>query len=64
VALTIVDANGRLVRRLVQERLASGAYEYRWDGRDDASGRVASGVYFARLAAGAERTNYKLILAR
>lgn len=64
VALTIVDANGRLVRRLVQERLASGAYEYRWDGRDDASGRAVSGVYFARLAAGAQRSNYKLILAR
>lgn len=64
VALTIVDANGRLVRRLVQDRLEAGSYEYRWDGRDDSDGRAASGVYFARLAAGAARTNYKLILAR
>lgn len=64
VALTIVDANGRLVRSLVQQRLSAGAYEYRWDGRDETNQRAASGVYFARLEAGAQSSNYKLILAR
>lgn len=45
----IYDAGGRLVRGLT----ASGAAGERfatWDGRDEAGSRVASGIYFARLA--------------
>ena len=53
--LEIFDARGRRVRRLWhQTHAGAGDYAVRWDGRDDAGGRVASGAYLVRLrAAGA-----------
>lgn len=49
VSLILVDARGRRVRSLVDERLQPGAHVVSWDGRDDANRRVAGGVYFGRL---------------
>jgi hypothetical protein len=49
VTLTIYDVTGRAVRTLVRERLSAGDHAIQWDGRDQAGGSVASGVYFARL---------------
>lgn len=49
VELSIHDLAGRRIRTLVQGRLAAGAHDLAWDGRD-ASGRMtAPGVYLARL---------------
>ncbi len=54
VQLTVFDAQGRVVRRLVNERLQlAGTYAVAWDGRDEAGRAVAGGVYFYRLDAGA-----------
>lgn len=50
-SLTVYDVRGLLVRRLWDGALAAGAHAVWWDGRDEAGGRVASGVYFARLSA-------------
>jgi flagellar hook assembly protein FlgD len=41
------------VRILVEGELEAGTYEETWDGRDDEGHNAASGVYFARLQAGA-----------
>ncbi len=49
VSLTIVDADGRVVRTLAEGVRASGRFERRWDGLDDAGVRVADGVYKPRL---------------
>jgi hypothetical protein len=52
---TIVDAAGRLVRRLQEPRPGVGAIE--WDGNDDAGHPSTSGVYFLRVEAdGASQT--------
>ncbi|MCP4573764.1 MAG: M6 family metalloprotease domain-containing protein [bacterium] len=48
VSLTVFDQRGRQVRELDVER-TEGWHEVMWDGRDAAGGRVASGLYFARL---------------
>jgi len=47
--LAIYDVAGRHVRSLSSGIVAAGEQQARWDGRDDAGNRVASGVYLYRL---------------
>ena len=58
VKLTLFDAQGRAVRRLVDESLqVPGRYAIVWDGRDETGRALPGGVYFSRLeAAGAVDT--------
>ena len=61
VTITVYDAAGAVVRKLDVGRLQPGAYTTRgraahWDGRNDLSERVASGIYFTEVAAGGTRT--------
>jgi flagellar hook assembly protein FlgD len=49
VTLEIYDLAGRKVRSLESGDLRAGDHLIRWDGRNEAGRRVASGVYFARL---------------
>lgn len=62
VRLTVFDAGGRQVRSLVQAGQATGTYQVRWDGRDDAATRVAPGVYFYRLQAGSQAVVRKMVI--
>ena len=52
VRLSIYDANGTLIRSLVNESRSFGKNDVTWDGRDNAGALVSSGVYFYRLSAG------------
>lgn len=47
--LTVFDVRGRKVKTLIAEHLEPGRYSIPWDGRDNQSRRVASGVYYVRL---------------
>ncbi len=47
--LTIYDAMGRAVRRLVNGRTLQGRAEIAWDCRDGSGSAVPSGMYFARM---------------
>jgi flagellar hook assembly protein FlgD len=49
VELKIYDVSGRVVRLLVDERLAAGDHEIVWDGRDDAGRRLPAGHYYYEL---------------
>jgi len=63
VHLTMHDASGRHVATIFDGPLAAGAHSVQWSGENEA-GRVANGVYFARLTAnGVERTK-KIVLRR
>jgi subtilisin-like proprotein convertase family protein len=64
VKLEVFDVRGRMVRRLVDGRLAAGRHAAVWDGRDDDGREVASGTYLARLAADDEMTRLKMTLVR
>ncbi len=49
-SLRVYSAAGALVRTLVDRNYATaGNYSARWDGRDDAGSRLASGIYFYRF---------------
>ena len=66
VAVTLHDARGRTIRRLVAPaRLApAGTASARWDGRDDGGREAPAGVYFVRLRAGLEERSSRLVLLR
>ncbi len=49
VDLSVLDIEGRCVKRILGQELAAGAHSAVWDGRDDGSRRLATGVYFIRL---------------
>ncbi|MDH3216223.1 MAG: Ig-like domain-containing protein, partial [Candidatus Krumholzibacteria bacterium] len=64
VVLRIYDANGRLVRTIVNSELPQARHEIEWDGRDDGGNTVASGVYFYRLVTRDFRATKKLVLLK
>jgi len=55
VRLSIYDTQGRLVERLLNRRMPNCVHTVRW------SGEGKSGIYFALLEVGEERTAYKLV---
>jgi hypothetical protein len=64
VTVSIYDANGRLVRTLVDESRDYGTHDVTWDGRDDAGTTVGSGVYFYRLSAGKFSESKKMVMLK
>ena len=62
--LEILDARGRVVRRLHQGVLAAGQHELFWDGRDDAARSVAAGVYVYRLSSDAGSWSKRMVLLK
>jgi hypothetical protein len=51
VVVHVYDVAGRLVKTLADEAFSSGPHELHWDGSDNHGARVASGIYFIRIAA-------------
>jgi hypothetical protein len=52
------------VRTLANETRSAGAYELKWDGRDERRQAVASGVYFYRLVAADFTQTKKMVLLK
>jgi hypothetical protein len=64
VRIDIYDVLGHRVRSLVAESLAAGRHRRVWDGRDDRSGSLPSGVYFYRLKASGYASTRKMVLLK
>ena len=65
VHLNVYDLGGRLVKELVNERMAAGAdHQATWDGTDNSGARVASGVYFYKLTAGDFTATDKMVMLK
>jgi subtilisin family serine protease len=62
VQLTIFNLQGQKIRTLVNEKSSPGIYQVNWDGKDEHSQSVASGVYFYRLTAANYSQTKKMIL--
>ena len=52
VKLTVYNMLGQEIRVLVNEPGSAGSYSVRWDGRDAAGQKVASGIYIYKMTAG------------
>ncbi|MGH1365753.1 MAG: FlgD immunoglobulin-like domain containing protein [Calditrichia bacterium] len=64
VKLEIFNTLGQRVRKLVSDDLEAGSHEFRWDGRGDNGGLVASGIYFYRVKAGVFNKSRRMLLLR
>jgi len=62
--LTIRNLNGETVRTLLRGRITRGLHQVLWDGKDDASRPLPSGVYWYTLQAQDSRLTKKLHLIR
>jgi flagellar hook assembly protein FlgD len=62
--LEVYDIAGRRVAVLVDEPRPGGRHEVRWEGRDATGRQLASGVYYARLAAGEYRATQRMVLVK
>ena len=58
--ILLIDAHGRVVRRLHDGFLPAGRHAIAWNGRDDGERVVGSGVYFAEVVAGSRRSVSKV----
>lgn len=64
VELSIYDATGSRVRRLVDDHIPAGHHLRIWDGMDEQGHRLPSGVYFARVQTQTHESRQKLWLVR
>jgi subtilisin family serine protease len=64
VSIEIYSLEGRLVRRLVDGDFDRGYGQAIWDGRTDAGGNAASGIYFYRFRAADVTQTKRLMLER
>jgi len=64
VSFAIYSVDGRLVRTLVAGAAGPGPVTVTWDGLDEGGDRVASGLYFARLAANGEERRAKVVVLK
>ena len=63
--LTVYDVLGRQVRQLhAGETLAAGSHQTKWDGHDDQSRPVGSGIYIYRIRGGGVGTGGRMTLVR
>lgn len=62
--LAIYDARGRLVVRLLDERLDAGEKHVSWDGKTEAGAATPSGIYFARLVALDQIRSQRFVIVR
>jgi hypothetical protein len=64
VRLTLHNVSGQVVRTLVDGHLPAGPRTAVWDGTDDSGRALATGIYFAKLAAGEEKAFTKMTLLK
>ncbi|MBN2184489.1 MAG: T9SS type A sorting domain-containing protein [Candidatus Krumholzibacteriota bacterium] len=64
VMIRIYDTAGRLVRILEDSDRAAGTYALLWNGRNEESKPVASGVYFMKMDAGSYSSSRKIVYLR
>ncbi len=62
VELAVYSVDGRLIRTLINEDRHAGSHEAIWDGCDAEGKKVASGVYFYKLAAPGIAESRRMIL--
>ncbi len=64
VKLTIYNIQGQKVKQLVDEYQNAGSRGVIWDGRDKTGVKVASGIYFYRIEAGAYSVTNRMVFLK
>lgn len=64
VSLVVYNTLGQKVRSLVNESRSAGTHTVKWDGRDNAGAKVASGLYIYTLRAGQVTMSKKMTILK
>lgn len=64
VTLKIYNAQGQVIRTLINETRSAGSYSMFWDARDDRGQLVPSGVYLYQMTAGDFSQTHKMLFVR
>jgi hypothetical protein len=64
VTLRIFNAEGKLVRTLVDKPMPAGSFRARWDGKNQGGRPVASGVYLYELSSSGSQLTRKMSLLK
>jgi hypothetical protein len=64
VDVSIYDACGRLVKRLVAGGVQGGTHHVYWGGCDADGARISAGIYFCRMTAGMASITQKIVVLR
>ncbi len=64
VTLTVYNILGQRVAKIIEPMQSKGPHSIVWNGRDEKGKKVASGIYFYRVRAGAFSATKKMILLR
>ncbi len=64
VRITVYNAKGNKVRTLINGTQEYGAYTVTWDGKDDHSNQVSSGIYYVVLEVNGQRQVNKMVLLK
>ncbi|MCK4654342.1 MAG: T9SS type A sorting domain-containing protein, partial [Candidatus Cloacimonetes bacterium] len=62
VSLKIYNIRGQLIKTLVSENLDAGVHTMVWDGKDNNSQSVSSGIYLYKMKAGGRYTSTKKMI--
>ncbi|MFQ5649866.1 MAG: galactose oxidase-like domain-containing protein [bacterium] len=62
VNLNIYNISGQLIRTLVDEKKAPGAYSVNWNGRDNKGRAVSSGIYYYTIVTDGYKQTKKMLL--
>jgi hypothetical protein len=62
VSISIINANGKILRMILNKKMQPGEYILQWDGKDEAGKRAASGIYMASITVGNKIISKKGIL--
>jgi plastocyanin len=60
----VLDASGRRVAQIVDDRLAAGTYGARWNGLDEAGNKVRAGIYYVHLILPGYQSAKQVVLTR
>ncbi len=62
--LYIIDIQGRIIKKLDQQKKSNGIHTINWDGKNDSGLNMSSGVYFILLRADNTSFKKKIILMK
>jgi len=64
VSLKIYNILGEEVKQLINKELSAGMYTFEWNGTDNKSHKVTSGVYFYKLSSSSFTQEMKMVLVK
>jgi len=64
VNVSVYDAIGRKIKKVVSKKLYSGTFLFNWNGKNESDRDVASGVYFVIVSTGQKVFRQRVVLLR